>query len=185
MVLICNVEVAEPPLAGVTEAGEAEQVVSAGMPLQENTTAALNPPTAFTVRPTFPLLPATTVTALGLRLKLKSPPPPVSCTAWGLVGAESVIVRAPVRVPVVVGVKITLMVHDPPFAATVVPQLLVSLKSPVATMLVIVKTEVPGFESVTVCTALLVPIAWLANERVVGERLAIGAPSPVPSRATV
>src|SRR5438132_33702 len=50
-------------------------------------------------------------------------PLPVRLTVWGLLPALSVMVRAPVRVPVTVGVKLTLMVQLPP-AATDVPQVL-------------------------------------------------------------
>jgi hypothetical protein len=41
--------------------------------------------------------------------------------------------------------------------ATVVPQLLVCAKSPLAPILVIVNEPVPVFDSVTVWTALVVP----------------------------
>jgi hypothetical protein len=56
-------------------------------------------------------------------------PVPVSETVWGLVLALSVIVRVPVRAPVVVGVKVTLTVQVAP-GASVVPQVFVWAKSP-------------------------------------------------------
>ena len=52
-------------------------------------------------------------------------PVPVSVTVCGLVDALSVMVTAPFRVPVAVGVKVTEMVQVAP-AASEVPQLLVA-----------------------------------------------------------
>ena len=51
-------------------------------------------------------------------------PVPLRLTECGLPVALSVIVTTPVRVPVVVGVKVTLMLQFAP-AATVLPQVLV------------------------------------------------------------
>ena len=56
--------------------------------------------------------------------KVKSAPAPVRPTVCGLPLALSVIVSVPVRLPLVVGVKVTFTVHEA-FAATLVPQLLV------------------------------------------------------------
>jgi hypothetical protein len=61
----------------------------------------------------------------------------------------SVIVSVPVRVPTAVGVKVTLIVQLPP-AATGAEQVSVSAKSPLGTMLVMVKGPVPVLLSVTV-----------------------------------
>src|SRR5437868_12742079 len=60
-------------------------------------------------------------------------PVPVSGTVCGLPLASSVIVIAPVRVPVAVGVKVTVMVHVP-LAATVAQHVVVREKSPEATI---------------------------------------------------
>src|SRR2546429_5132135 len=60
------------------------------------------------------------------------------------------MVIAPVRVPVAVGVKVTLMAQLAP-AATDVPQVLVCMKSPLATMLVTLSATVPVLVSVTDC----------------------------------
>jgi hypothetical protein len=49
----------------------------------------------------------------GVRLTAGMPPVPVSGSWWGLPGALSVIVTAPVRIPVAVGVKVTLSVQKP------------------------------------------------------------------------
>ena len=61
---------------------------------------------------------------VGERLTTGAPPLPVRFTVWGLLGALSVMVMAPVRVPVTVGVNVTLIVQLVP-AASAVPQLLV------------------------------------------------------------
>ena len=58
-------------------------------------------------------------------------PVPVSATDCGEPAALSVTVMDPVRAPVAVGVKVTLMAQDAP-AATEEPQVLVCAKSPVA-----------------------------------------------------
>ena len=58
-------------------------------------------------------------------------PVPVSETACGLLEALSVMVSAPVREPLAVGVKVTLTVQLE-LPATLVPQLLLCAKSPLA-----------------------------------------------------
>jgi hypothetical protein len=61
-----------------------------------------------------------------------------------------------VRAPDAVGLNVTLMVQFPA-AATELPQVLVSAKSPLAAILVIVRAALPVFDSVTVCAALVLP----------------------------
>lgn len=72
-------------------------------------------------------------------------------------------------------------------AATVL-QVLVSAKSPplepLIVMLLTVKAAVPVFETVMLCPGLVVPSAWLAKDRLGGDRLAT-AWVPVPVRLTV
>ena len=92
----------------------------------------------------------------------------------------SVTVTEPVRDPVAVGVKVTLMVHDA-LAARLVPQVLVSEKSPLTVMLEIARVALPGLLSVTLCGPLLVPDACPENVNEVGDRLAAGA-VPVPDK---
>ena len=58
-------------------------------------------------------------------------PEPVSETDWGLLEAASVMVSVPVRVPAALGVKLTFTVQLE-LAATLVPQLLLCVKSPLA-----------------------------------------------------
>jgi hypothetical protein len=112
-----------------------------------------------------------------------SAPVPVRGTACGLPIALSVIVMAPVRVPVAVGSNFTVIVQCDP-ALIEVPQLFVSEKSPLGTMLVIPRAAVPVLLSLTVFDVLVVLICWLPKLRLVGEKLMVGA-IPVPVRATV
>jgi len=91
-----------------------------------------------------------------------------------------VTVTEPVRDPVAVGVKVTLIVHDA-LAARLVPQLLVSEKSPLTVMLEIARVAPPGLLSVTLCGLLLVPSICPENVNEVGDRLAPGA-VPVPDK---
>src|SRR5205807_9410601 len=100
----------------------------------------------------------------------------------GLPAMLSVIVTAPVRMPVAVGVNVTLMVQLAP-AATDVPQVLVCMKSPLATMLVTLSATFPVLFSVTDCATLVVFRFCLPNVWLLGERLAPGA-APVPVRLT-
>lgn len=100
----------------------------------------------------------------------------------------SVIVTVPVRVPAVVGVKVTEIVQLAP-AATLVPQLCVSAKSPEAAIDAMVRAALPELVSFTVCAALVVPSVCEAKVRLVGERVTVGAVttgvSPVPLKVTV
>ena len=92
----------------------------------------------------------------------------------------SVTVIVPVREPVAVGVKVTLIVHDE-LAARLVPQVFVCEKSPLAAMLEIVSVALPGLLRVTLCGLLLVPNTCPENVNEVGDRLAADA-VPVPDR---
>lgn len=93
-------------------------------------------------------------------------PVPVRLTVFGLSVALSEMLRLPLRVPVAVGVKNTLTVQFAP-AATLVPQLFVCVKSPLAVILEIVSAPLPLLVKVTVCAALVVPMDWLPNVTVV------------------
>ena len=86
-----------------------------------------------------------------------TPPPdetpvPVRLAVWGLPAALSLTVSVAARVPVAVGVKVTLIVQFAP-AARLVPQLLVWPKSPllvpVMVMPLMLNEALPEFESVT------------------------------------
>src|SRR5947199_376563 len=82
---------------------------------------------------------------------------PERVTVCGLPAALSVMVTAPVRAPVAVGVNVTVMAQFAP-AASDAPQVVVRAKSPVAAMPVMLNAALPVFESVTVCAALVVLI---------------------------
>ena len=118
--------------------------------------------------------------------RLKSWPVPLRLTVCVLPATSlllSVMVIEPERVPVAVGVNVTLIVQLPP-AATLDPQLLVWAKSPLAVMLVMLRPCVPRLFSVTPLGLEAVLKPWPENVRLVVERLAIGA-IPVPLRLAV
>ena len=124
-----------------------------------------------------------------LRLKTGFPTP-VKVTLDVPLVTLSVRVRLPVRVPVAVGVKVTLKEHFAPTASVkgVKGQLLVSAKSPVVAMAVIVRGTllVPLFNTVTTCTVLLVVFIVVAgNTRLGGvNSTVVTALMPVPVRVT-
>jgi len=82
-------------------------------------------------------------------------PVPARLTVCGLPVALSVMVIVPGRLPVAVGVNVTLMVQLAP-AATELPQVLVWAYCALAAMLVTLSAAVPVLVSVTVCAALVV-----------------------------
>ena len=98
-------------------------------------------------------------------------PVPVSFTVWGLVEAASVIVAAPLIVPVAEGVNVTLRVQDA-LAATLAPHGVVppevTEKSPLPTKLVSVSAVEALFVTVSVCAALVVPTVCAAKVRLAG-----------------
>jgi hypothetical protein len=97
---------------------------------------------------------------LAVRLTAGVPPVPVRFTVWGLPARLSAMLTAAVRVPVAVGVNVTLIVQLPPTASEPL-HVVVSAKSPtlapIRLMRVIVKLAVPVLVTVTLCTALVVP----------------------------
>ena len=101
------------------------------------------------------------LTLVVLRLTLGAVPVPLNPTSWGLPLALSVRVRLPERLPVAVGVKVTLITQLL-LAATgalvlqVVPLAAIA-KSPVTAMPVKVRDAVPLLVTVTALAALVVP----------------------------
>src|SRR5437763_1975739 len=85
-------------------------------------------------------------------------PLPLRLTFCGLPVALSLTVTVPVRVPVVVGLKFTLIVQLVR-AASDVPQVPspARVKSPLTVMLLIVKVAVPVLVSVENCAMLVIP----------------------------
>src|ERR1051326_8684049 len=96
------------------------------------------------------LLPTSTLpnaTLLGVNPTPGDVPVPDKATVWGLLLASSVIASVPVRVPVAVGVNVTLIVQLAP-AKTEVPQVLIWEKSPLVEMLLMVSVALPLLVSV-------------------------------------
>ena len=105
-------------------------------------------------------------------------PVPERLTVCGLPAALSVMVIVPVRLPVALGVKFTVIVQLDP-AATLDPHALVCVKSPafapVTVILVMVRAALPVLPRVTDWAALVVLIAWFPKLSDPGDRLATGA----------
>src|SRR5271166_3459691 len=98
---------------------------------------------------------------------------------WGDPVASSWITIVPVREPGAVGVKVIANVQLPA-AGTLVPQLSVSAKSPVAVIDVIERDALPRLRRSTFCGWLVVPIVWLAYCNEAGLKEAAGEfPAPI------
>jgi hypothetical protein len=110
-------------------------------------------------------------------------PVPLSGTVCGLLPALSVKVMDPVTVPVVVGVKATVILQLPPDAPPV-PQVFVSEKLPEGAILEIDSLAPVLFVSLITLPALVVFTAWFANVRLVGDSSIIGV-VPLPVMVTV
>jgi hypothetical protein len=93
------------------------------------------------------------------------------------------MVRDPVRVPAIVGVKVTEMAHAAP-AARLGMQVPVAEKSPLTAMPETLSATVPWFTSVTVLAALAVPTCCASKVKLAGEVEAAGPPVPVPCKVT-
>jgi hypothetical protein len=97
------------------------------------------------------------------------------------------MIKEAVRLPEAVGVNVTLMLQLPP-AATELPQVLVSAKSPelapVNAMLLIERAVFPVLFSDTTWAPLTVPTFWLLKVRLEVATPANG-PLPVPVRLAV
>lgn len=114
----------------------------------------------------------------------KASPCPLRLMLCGLPVALSVMVTAPTRLPVAVGVNVTLKSQKPP-APKPEPQLLVTEKSPLAVILVRLSAAPPLLVSLTTCAALLVPIVCAAKLSEVGLSEATGTATPVPFKPSV
>jgi hypothetical protein len=91
---------------------------------------------------------AAKVKEVGERLTTGAVPVPVRLTDWVAGLALSVMVTAPVLVPVAVGLKVTLSVQLA-LAARLEPQVLVWEKSPLVVMLVMLRAALPVLLRVT------------------------------------
>ena len=106
-------------------------------------------------------------------------PTPVSGRTCGLPGALSAIATVPVRVPLAVGVKLTVRVHVAP-AAIVPAHVLVCPKSPLAVTLAIVVDDAPMLRTVTTWL-VLAPTASDENSMNAGDSERPSGTVPVPS----
>src|ERR1700688_1394191 len=100
-------------------------------------------------------------------------PVPVRLICWRLPTALSVIVMLPDCVPVAVGVKVILIVHEA-FTASVdglMGQVFVCAYCALAAMLVMLSVALPVLLSVTACDALVKLTGWLGKLRLVGDRV--------------
>lgn len=109
-------------------------------------------------------------------------PVPVRLITCGLLLAPSVIVIAPVLVPAAVGENVMLIVHFV-FAASDVPHVFVSPKSPDATILVMATLTDSLFVKFAVLALLVEPTNVPPNVMLEGN--AVIANTPVPVKLTV
>jgi hypothetical protein len=111
-------------------------------------------------------------------------PVPLKLIVCGLPAPDELTVIAPVRVPVAVGVKVT-VIEQVLFCASVVLQVFVWLKSPVAAETTMLFTA-PLLAVKTIdCDALLVFVTWFANVSEPWESPSAGGNTPVPLKLIV
>jgi hypothetical protein len=100
--------------------------------------------------------------AFSARLVVPPPPPLVPVPDRGTVSEGLLALLATVRLAeaalAAVGLKVTLTVQEPP-AAIELPQVFVSAKLPVVAIDETDAAELVGLETVTLCAALVVPVA--------------------------
>jgi hypothetical protein len=109
-------------------------------------------------------------------------PVPDKLIVCGLPEALSVMPTDAVRVPLAVGVKVTLIAQLLPAATLpLVGHVVAEVKAkspgfvPLSAMPVILRAALPVLESVTACAVLAVPTPWAVKVRLAGERLTAGA----------
>src|SRR5579871_730091 len=91
----------------------------------------------------------------------------------GLAGTLSLTTSDPIRDPVAVGVKLSVMAQLFP-AGSADGQVFVSLKSPVVEMPLIVSVTLPLLVRVTACDDDVVSSSWLPKWTAAGEKLTPG-----------
>ena len=112
-------------------------------------------------------------------------PTPERATPCGLPVALSLMVKVPLRLPLAVGVKITLAEQLWPgprvLKSGALAQVLVCVKSPVTLMDVMSRVDVPVFVIVTVWAFVVEPTVVFANTSVVGVTVTeVAWVTPVP-----
>jgi hypothetical protein len=123
-----------PLLPGIALDGEKLQAAAFGNPEQDSATAELTaPPTGVKLTLNLTDCPCFTVALLGLATIEKSVPTPLRLTLGVFVAipSEPLTVSAPTRVPVDVGVNVTLKTQEAPPRNPAVEQLFTWEKSPV------------------------------------------------------
>jgi hypothetical protein len=110
-------------------------------------------------------------------------PFPLKLIVCGLPEPDEVTVIVPARVPVAVGLKVTDIVQVA-FSASVVPQVVVRLKSPVAAEIDIPLIAPLFAVSVITCAGLVVVTSWAPKTTVPGDMPIVGR-TPNPVRPTV
>ena len=115
-----------------------------------------------------------------IEVKPVSEPVPNKLTCCGLVGTLSETARAPVRVPSAVGMKVMEIVQLPPPANAfgAIGQFELWAKSPVETMLVIVRGMLWLLVKVTILEGLVVLTTWDANVKEALESWTTVTPFP-------
>jgi hypothetical protein len=111
-------------------------------------------------------------------------PVPDSATVSGLPGALLLTDSVPVADPAAVGANVTLTVQEPP-AAMELPQVLVWLNGPLTLTEDTDAAVLPGLDTVTVCAALVDPVAWLPNDTLDGDAdRGLPPPDPLPGKTS-
>ena len=100
-------------------------------------------------------------------------PAPLNLTACGLPDALSVTKSMPVRLPVVLGVKV-MLISQLVAGARLPTQLSLSAKWAVVSISVTFRVAPPELVSVTVMAPLVVPTFWPGNIRLVADSVAPG-----------
>ena len=138
--------------------GETVHVDCAGAPAQVKDIVWLNPPPGATTTVKDAVCPREMVTAdCELGAKLKSCPTPERVTVCGLSEALSVMLRVPVRVPLVAGSKKTPIEQLEPTARLLPHELSCPKSAGVVVTAEMLRGAVPLFINVTVCGRPLVP----------------------------
>lgn len=111
-------------------------------------------------------------------------PVPFKLTVCGLPSALSSTVTVPVCGPIAFGEKVTLIVQVEP-AATPLPQLSTSTKSPLSSMPAMCTGLVSLLSRATLCTGLLVPTCWGAKFKLEASRESAGVETIFEAKASL
>jgi hypothetical protein len=110
-----------------------------------------------------------------------APPVPDRVIVWELLGSESMIINEALRAPVTMGLKVTVIVHDP-FPEIFAPQVFVWLKSPgSAPPKVMFVTPIAAVLPlvIVVCMVAVIPTFTSPKLSAVGEMVSALTPDPL------